>query len=314
MIYYPKNKIKSIINVGFTLDMNFLLEAIITVTSILATQFKTTKVKFHFGVTDNFTIESMVKINELKYKINNRSEFNFYYLKESVLKMKNFHYKGEALTGRVELPNYLPDEIEKLIFFDVGDVLVLRDLTELYNYDMEQFWALGTPAPSILNSFMLPSYNISKYINTGAMLLNIKKLKENNFWDNYVKNRNIHLKGDPAQTLFNIIMPDSKKNYIPFKYGGYCLFDNDLNYDLFKIPKFGFTEWFKSNLSASLPENPKSLKGILSSLYNPRFIHQYLGKWSQGQGLSIYRHLAKYFILLTGISNEICTKKPGYCQ
>ena len=83
------------------------------------------------------------------------------------------------------------------------------------------------------------------------------------------------------------IMPDNKKNYIPFKFGGYCLFDNDHNYDLFKYGNCEFDEWFKSNLSASLPDNPKSIKGILSSFYNPRFIHPYFGKWSHGQGLSI---------------------------
>ena len=283
----PSTKINSIINVGFTLDNNFILETMLTISSILATQYKTTKINLHLGVTNNFTIESMIKLYELRYKINNLSEFNFYYLRESVLKMKYFHSKGEALTGRVELPNYLSDEIEKLIFFDVGDLLVLRDLTELYNYDMGQFWVLGIPEPSIIWSFMKPLYNITKYINTGSMLLNVKKLKENKFWDNYVKNRHIRLKGDIAQTLFNVLLPDNKKNYLPFKFGGYCLFNNDKSYDLFKYPNFGFKYWFNSSLSLSLPNNPKSVKGIISQLYNPGYIHQFYGKWSHGEGLSI---------------------------
>ena len=116
--YLPPVEINSTINIGVTFDNKFILEAILTISSILATQYKTTKINFHIGVTNNFTIESMIKIYELRNKINNLSEFNFYYLRESVLKMKNFHRKGEALTGRVELPNYLSDEIEKLIFFD----------------------------------------------------------------------------------------------------------------------------------------------------------------------------------------------------
>ena len=312
--YLPPVEINSTINIGVTLDNKFILEAILTISSILATQYKTTKINFHIGVTNNFTIESMIKIYELRNKINNLSEFNFYYLRESVLKMKNFHRKGEALTGRVELPNYLSDEIEKLIFFDVGDLLVLRDLTELYNYDMGQFWALGAPEPKIIWSFMRPLYNITKFINTGSMLLNIKKLKENKFWDNYVKNKNILLKGDNAQTLFNVLLPDNKKNYLPFKFGGYCLFNNDKDYDLFKHPDFGFNYWFNSSLSLSLPNNPKSEMGILSQLYNPRYIHQFYGKWAGGKGLSIYRYLAKYFILLSGLEHEFCKKKPGYCK
>lgn len=307
------NDIKSNINIGFSIDKNFLLETMLTITSILATQHNTTKINFHIGITNNFDIESMVKIYELRYKINKLCAFNFYYLRESVLKMKNFHDKGEAVAGRIELPNYISDNIDKLIFFDVGDLIVLRDLTELYNFDMNQFWVLGVPEPSIINSFMKPIYNMSKYINTGSMLLNITKFKENKIWNIYIKNRNIKLSGDIAQTLFNIIIPDNKKNYLPFKFGGYSLYKNDHDNDLMKRDIFAFNQWFNSNLSLSLPDNPKSIKGILSDLYNPKFIHQFYGKWYKGQGLSIYRHLVKYFILLSGISHELCSKKPGYC-
>ena len=128
--YLPPKKIKSIINVGFSFDKNFVLETMLTITSIMATQYSTTKINFHFGVTNDFPVESMIKIYDLRYKINNLSEFTFYYLRESVLKMKNFHHKGVSLAGRFELPNYISDEIEKLIFFDVGDLLILRDLTK----------------------------------------------------------------------------------------------------------------------------------------------------------------------------------------
>ena len=312
--YSNINKINSTINIGFTLDVNYILETMLTITSIMTSQYKTTKINFHFGVTNNFPVESMVKMYELRNKINNLTEFNFYYLRDSVLKMKNFHKKGEACPGKFELPIHLSDEIERLIIFDAGDLLVLRDLTELYNYEMGEYWALGTPEPTIINSFMKNSYNMTKYLNIGSLLLNITKLKENNFWDYYTKNRNIYLRGQPDQSLFNVLLPDDKKNYLPFKFGGYCLFKDDHNYDLLIYENFGLKNWFNSNISLSLPDNPKSEIGIILNLYNPSFIHQFYGKWSKGDGLSIYRHLAKYFILLTGISDEFCSKRPGYCQ
>ena len=81
-----------------------------------------------------------------------------------------------------------------------------------------------------------------------------------------------------------------------------------------KFEEFKFKNWFKSNLSLSLPENPKTEEGILINLYNPRFIHQFYGKWENGDGLSIYRILAKYFIKISGIQERICIKKPGYCK
>ena len=200
-----EEKINSIINIGFTLDTNYIYETMLTISSIMATQKKTTKIRLHFGVTNNFTAEKMLKMYELKNKINNLTEFNFYYLKESVIKMKNFHPKGEACPGKFELPILLSDDIERLIIFDAGDLLVLRDLTDLYNYNMSGYWVLGTPEPIIINSFMKVKYNITKYINIGSILLDVKKLKENNLWNNYINSRHLKLQGAPDQTLFNII-------------------------------------------------------------------------------------------------------------
>ena len=96
--------IKNIINVGFTLDPEYILETMLTVTSIIKTQNNTTEIVFHFGVTNNFTADNMLKIYELKRRINNLTEFNFYYLKGAIKKMKNFHIKGVACPGKFELP------------------------------------------------------------------------------------------------------------------------------------------------------------------------------------------------------------------
>ena len=149
-----EEKINSIVNIGFTLDKNYIYETMLTVSSIMATQKHTTKIRLHFGVTKDFTSEKMIKMYELKNKINNLTEFNFYYLKESVTKMKNFHPKGEACPGKFELPILLPDDVERLIIFDAGDLLVLRDLTDLYNYNMNGYWV----------GFRNPRTNDNKFI------------------------------------------------------------------------------------------------------------------------------------------------------
>jgi lipopolysaccharide biosynthesis glycosyltransferase len=92
----------------------------------------------------------MIKLYELRNKINNLTEFNFYFLKDSVKYMKNFHPKGEACPGKFELPELLPNDVKRLIIFDAGDVIVLRDLSELYNYNMNGYWALGPPEPTCI--------------------------------------------------------------------------------------------------------------------------------------------------------------------
>lgn len=65
----------------------------ITVSSIISTQNNKTKIIFHFGVVNNFTSCHMLKIYELKNKLNNLTEFNFYYLKGVIEKLKVFIIK-----------------------------------------------------------------------------------------------------------------------------------------------------------------------------------------------------------------------------
>ena len=104
----------------------------ITTASIMSSQNETTKIRFHFGVTRGFSSRHMLKLYTLRNRLNKLTEFNFYYLKGATQKMKNFHPKGEACPGKFELPQLLSDDVKRLIIFDAGDVLVLRDLSELF--------------------------------------------------------------------------------------------------------------------------------------------------------------------------------------
>lgn len=138
---------------------------------------------------------------------------------------------------------------------------------------MGKYWVLGTPEPTIIDSFLKVEYNMTKYVNIGSILLNIKELKQNNFWVTYNQNRYIKIEGQPDQTLFNILVPDDKKNYLPFKFGGFSIIKSDQNYYSLNFDNFRFKTWLNNSLSSSLPEKPTSEKEILINLYNPRFIH-----------------------------------------
>ena len=284
--------INNLINVGFTLDPEYILETILTITSIMSTQYNTTKIVFHLGVIKNFTVENMLKIYNLRKRVNNLTEFNFYNLSDSMVKMKNFHSKGEACPGKFELPMLLSDDVEKLLIFDAGDLLVFRDLSELYNYNMNNYWVLGTPEPiSIIN---VKTYNRTKYLNIGSLLLNVKEFKKNNIWEIYTKNRYLKIAGVPDQTLFNIIVPDDKKDYFPFRFGGISPFSTDKNSDKLKYNEYGINNFLLNEKGKNFPENPKIKDMYVIQLFNPVFIHQFNDKWFKGSGLSIYRLIVFY--------------------
>ena len=64
---------------------------------------------------------------------------------------------------------------------DVGDLLVLRDLLELCNYNIKDKWSIRISEP-----------NWIKYLNIGSLLLNVKELKNHIFWNKY-DNRNLKI-------------------------------------------------------------------------------------------------------------------------
>ncbi len=47
--------------------------------------------------------------------------------------------------ANILLPHLLPEDIDRLIIFDTGDLLVLRDLKELYNWKIDNYLYLGAP-------------------------------------------------------------------------------------------------------------------------------------------------------------------------
>ena len=125
---------------------------------------------------------------------------------------------------------------------------------------MKEFWVLGTPEPSQIK--YNKEYNITKYLNIGSLLFNVNELKKNNFWEIYTKNRYLNLHGQPDQGLFNIICPDNKKDYFPFRFGGLTPFTSDKDSDELKYCNYGMKEWLESDFSKSFPENPGSEERI----------------------------------------------------
>ena len=63
--------------------------------------------------------------------------------------MKGLNSKGPGAVAKLLLPQLLEDNIEKLIIFDTGDLLVLRDLHNMYNLSMGKYLYLGIPGGNV---------------------------------------------------------------------------------------------------------------------------------------------------------------------
>lgn len=310
---WEKNKIRNNeINIGIQLDPNYILRAMMTLASIMDSQNYKTKLRFHFGVVLSFDEINMWKIYSLRKKIRNDVEFNFYNAKKVENDLKNLNTKGPGAIAKLLLPQLLPEEIERLIIFDTGDLLVLRDLYEMYNFNMKEYLYLGLPGVKVGEYAKITKKNFEIYINTGSMLVNVKKVKKENMYEKFVKYKNVYSSEIGDQDLLNDIA-FGKIGYLPIKFGIRSAFDNDKDSDN-PLNENPYQYYVKNYFKINFPFIPRNINKIIQLGYNPVVIHQFNGKWMFGKGMTVYRRIAQYYIKLAGIWDEMCIKFPGYCK
>ena len=290
-------------NIGVHLDRNYILPTMMTLASIMDSQNKKIRIRFHISVVLNFTVLDMIKIYSLRYKIRENTEFNFYNASKVEKDLKGLNTKGPGVESILLLPELLPNDVKKLLVFDTGDLLVLKDLTEIYNWNMEDKLYVGVSGGRNGQKSLITKKIYKDYINIGSFLINITKVKSEKMYDKFVKYKNFYHSHIGEQDLLNDISIGRKGIY-PQKYGFTpLLFDDDTPY---------FPYFHKINKS-SIVYNKQNITGYLKILLSPIVIHQWNGKWFKGKGLTIYRRLAQYYIRYSGIWKEMCEKYPGYC-
>ena len=308
---WKKKGKKNEINIGIQLDPKYILRVMMTLSSIIDSQNPETKLRFHFAVVLSFNVEHMLKIYSLRERIRDDVEFNFYNAKKAEIDLRNVNTKGPGAVAKLLLPNLLPKNVDKLIVFDTGDLLVLRDLTQMYNWKMNNYICLGIPGGGIGFLAKVSKKKFIRYINTGSMLVNVTKYKLENIYQKCVKNKNAYNSSVGDQDLLNDILFD-KVGYLPIKYGLRGPYCNDSQSDFFLIDNpYSFYTWSYSLVNYTF--NAKNVIKFIQLGYNPIVIHQFNGKWMYGKGLTVYRRLAQYYIKMAGIWNEMCKEFPGYC-
>lgn len=111
---------------------------------------------------------------------------------------------------------------DKVIYLDM-DTIVKKDLSLLWEFDFNDNYALGVKDYGVLdeNNHYGKLHINCKYINTGVLVLNLRKIREDNLVERLFNYINSHKLIYPDQDAFNIIC-NSKISYIPSIYN--CAF------------------------------------------------------------------------------------------
>jgi hypothetical protein len=310
---WRKNKNKTPeINVGSALDPGFILRTMITTASVMDSQKLDTKLRLHFAVVNNFNVKNMMKIYSLRNKIREDVEFNFYNAKRVEKELKGLSPKGAGICARLLLPQLVEDDVKRLIIIDNGDVLVLRDLSEMYNWNMGKNIYMGVPDPGLGSIGIYSNKSLNVYINGGNYLIDVEKVKSINIYEKFRKYKNIYNSIFAEQDMLSDIAY-GYAGYLPIRFGLISPYFNDAESDNppFKT-YFRFINLKKSDKKYTYI--PHNFNEYNLQAFNPVIAHHWNTKWMDGNGMSIYRRLVQYYIFLAGIWEETCKKYPGYCK
>ncbi|MEI0700187.1 glycosyltransferase family 8 protein [Brachyspira intermedia] len=169
-------------NIFLTIDNNYAKYLAVTMASILYNLEKNKTINF-FILDGGISEYNKIKINNLK-KI---KDFNIEYITvdkskfEKIVSSSQAHISSE--TNYRFIISSLKQNLDKCLFLD-ADLIIDRDITELYNTDIDDYYMAAVPDQAPLDTFSwthklnLPENY--RYVNTGVILVNLKKWREDN--------------------------------------------------------------------------------------------------------------------------------------
>ncbi len=169
-------KYKSFINVAYAFDTNYHYITHVSMKSIMLSQNRDTFIIFHILVSSKIKDEEKKIIDKI-CQIHRNCEIKYFQMGERYkeINTKGYIQWSTAMFYRLRLPELLPNE-KRILYLDC-DTIIYKDLTKIYNYDIEGNYFTGMLEPRDLSYL---GKNVKNYINTGVMLFNLEELRNGN--------------------------------------------------------------------------------------------------------------------------------------
>ena len=298
------------IHLLFAFNNEYYLLALVTITSILKTANKNSFFHIHIIASKGFEYETMKKINSLKEKINKNVEFIFYDGSKaeddfgSDIKNELF---GVGEYAKLLGPVLIDKKVDRLIVLDAGDLLIQKDLLELYNYPLDDYLVRGAIDPL---APCFPDWNIfflkEGYLNAGVYLYNIKKWREMDIYNDILKFYKYfnfqHKLPTPHQDIINCFLPSVSVGLLPIKYNLQEYIDVNNPND----PQKG-SELYISNCSYFYGKKDQIFEGAK----NVVIWHYTKSKIHKGEGAPFLTEQWIKYAEMTGFYEEIKQRYPN---
>ena len=171
------------INIAYAFDNIYYYITHVSMKSIMLNQNENTFIKFFILVHESIYNEQKEIIDKICYEHIN-CNISYILMKDEFKEISPVGVikRTTAMYYRLLLQNLIPNE-KKILYLDC-DTIIYKDLNEVYNYDITDKYYTGEKEGSSVN----------KYINTGALLVNLEYLRKDNIsqqiYDYLKKNNN----------------------------------------------------------------------------------------------------------------------------
>ncbi len=176
---------KKVYPVVYITDDNYAMPTAVSITSLYYSKTETGDYEYHvYIICDNVSHDNLSRLKMLSQK-----DFEITIIEEKEHKLSGItaagveHVSSTALF-KFELPNIF-SQYDKILYLD-GDTVVIKDLSYLFETDIEEKYA------AVVKDYKADHYKVTQlaklnishkhnfYWNSGMMLLNLKKLREDN--------------------------------------------------------------------------------------------------------------------------------------
>lgn len=213
--YTVKEKNSKDITVCFASDNNYVPYLGTAMLSIL--KHSAANNNFLFYVLDNgISAESRKDIESLR-RI--RRPFGIEFIKTDTEKFKHCNFQEKRLTTAIFCRYFIPEYIkeDKILYLDC-DIMARSSLSELWNIDLGDNYVAGTLDYHVMKKEKLEGLfggrlDMSEYINSGVLLINCKKWRENGISAKMMELtvKNSEMLKFPDQDIINFVCQGRKK-------------------------------------------------------------------------------------------------------
>ena len=294
------------INIGFSdTQIDLIIKHI---SSILYKADKTTFIHIHMMDAGDFNYDTLTKLKNMIYIINNSSEVIVYDARQIT---KDFLIRPDSISkfsseyAKLYAFKVIKD-VKKIIFLDGDDCIVQKDLNELYNINMDNIYARGiVEEPSVrysMNWMDKYLYDRTHYINGGVMLINMELCEKEDFYEKAIKLNNdvFYTKTEePAQDILNVLMRRKIEFFHP-KYNKFNFYEKPEDKD----DKSKWYPWMEQTLNLGNKNNHfYTREELIEADKDPVIIH-YIWDRHLNKVIKKYEEDKEFYGKLIGINNN----------